>query len=130
MTVLSHRIELQPTQEQEKFFACACGVSRFVYNWALAECRFFYDEFGTRPSLNELKKRWNKEKPGWAKESPRDANSQPFVELGKAFANFFREQKKGNKDEGLPKWKKKGKCRKMAHEAKSWRKSRMKRARK
>ena len=109
--VLSHRIELVPTEEQTQAFIKACGVSRFVYNWALAECRFFYDEFGTRPSLNELKRRWNREKPDWAKESPRDANSQPFADLATAFTNFFREQKKGNTDQGLPKWKKKGKCR-------------------
>lgn len=38
-------------------------------------------------------------------DSPRDANAQPFANLGKAFARFF------NKEARRPRFKKKGKCR-------------------
>jgi putative transposase len=35
--ILAHRIRLVPTADQESYFARACGVARFAYNWALAE---------------------------------------------------------------------------------------------
>ena len=41
----------------------------------------------------------------WVYESPRDANAQPFANLGKAFARFFA------KEARQPRFKKKGKCR-------------------
>ncbi|MFP3647552.1 helix-turn-helix domain-containing protein, partial [Paraburkholderia sp. SIMBA_054] len=37
-----HRIRLDPTATQSVYFARACGVSRFAYNWALAEWKRQY----------------------------------------------------------------------------------------
>ena len=39
---LAHKIELVPNQSQVEYFAKACGVSRFAYNWALANWKSQY----------------------------------------------------------------------------------------
>jgi putative transposase len=35
--ILAHKIALDPNQEQAVYFAKASGISRFAWNWALAE---------------------------------------------------------------------------------------------
>jgi putative transposase len=40
--ILAHKIALDPTPEQAAYFARACGVARFAYNWALARWRQEY----------------------------------------------------------------------------------------
>jgi len=80
----------------------ACGTARFTYNWALAKWTDLYKQ-GQKPTANELKKLWNKEKPKWVYESPKDANQQPFVNLNNAFQRFFKKLSK------YPTFKKKGK---------------------
>ena len=66
------------------------------------------------PTGSDLKKRFNAVKGElfpWIYESPRDANAQPFANLDKAFANFFRRLKDPScKKKGKPKHKKKGRC--------------------
>lgn len=86
-----HVIRLDPTVKQANAMARAAGVSRFTYNWALAEWKRQY-EAGKRPSGPALGKQFNqikREQFPWVMESPRDANSQPFADLGRAFSNFF-----------------------------------------
>ena len=103
----SHKIALEPTPEQSQLFKRATGVSRFVWNWALAEWNRQY-RAGDKPTALGLKKQFNAIKGAqfpWVYESPRDANAQPFANLDKAFKRFFK---------GLarrPKFKKKNKCR-------------------
>ena len=85
----------------------ATGVARFVWNWALAEWNRQY-RAGDKPTALGLKKHFNAIKGAqfpWVYESPRDANTQPFANLDKAFKRFLM---------GLarrPKFKKKNKCR-------------------
>lgn len=55
---IAHRINLDPTVKQANFFARACGVARFTYNWALAEWTKQYAA-GEKPSGNALYKQWN-----------------------------------------------------------------------
>lgn len=86
---LAHKIELDPTCKQAKEFRKACGVSRYTWNWALEKCNSHYEETGKNINLMALKKQWNAEKPEWVYESCRDANSQPFSDLNKAWSNFF-----------------------------------------
>ncbi|MBW2010150.1 MAG: transposase [Deltaproteobacteria bacterium] len=88
---LSHKIELKPNNVQEGYFKQACGIARFTYNWALEEWNRQYQE-GLKPSALALKKEFNAikyEEFPWISEVLRDANSQPFTNLGKAFVNFF-----------------------------------------
>lgn len=102
--ILAHRIALDPTPQQANFMARACGVSRFTWNWALAEWNRQY-EAGEKPNGLFLKKQWNAVKHQqfpWVAESPKGANQRPFDDLQKAFVKFF---KKGAQ---RPRFKKKG----------------------
>jgi len=128
--ILSHAIALKPTTEQEEYFLRACGTVRKVWNWALDEWKKIY-ESGGRPSANALKKQFNAikyQKFPWLKEIHRDAHSQPFAYLQKAWQRFFEDIKKGYqiapdckkqqkalKNQGVklaykPQFKKKGQC--------------------
>lgn len=105
-------IRLDPTVKQANALARAAGVSRFTYNWALAEWKLQYAN-GDKPSAAALKKQWNAikaEQFPWVLESPRDANSQPFADLNRAFSNFFKSckgQRKGRRV-GYPSFRKRG----------------------
>ncbi len=102
--ILSHRISLDPTVKQQIFFAKACGCARFAWNWALNEWNKQY-KAGLKPNGNKLNKQFNKEvKPNnlWLYESPANASQQPFLNLQKAFNQFFKKKSE------LPKFKKKG----------------------
>jgi len=109
---LSHKIALDPTCEQEAYFKRACGTSRFTWNWALAEWNRQY-EAGLQPTAYALKKAFNsikyREYP-WLEGMHRDAHAEPFSNLGKAWARFFRNLKEGKKAH-QPRFKKKGRCR-------------------
>lgn len=110
--LLAHKIHLKPNKAQANYFDRASGVSRFTYNWALAEWKRQY-EAGEKPRAYSLKKQFNAVK--WDEfpfvtEVHRDCSSQPFTNVGKAFANFFRSLKKGQ-DVGYPRFKSKKRTR-------------------
>lgn len=103
----SHKIALEPTAHQQRQFRRATGVARFTWNWALAEWNHQH-KAGLKPTALGLKKQFNAikgEQFPWVYDSPRDANAQPFANLGKAFDRFFRKKAK------RPRFKKKGRCR-------------------
>lgn len=105
--ILSHRIQLDPTFKQRRYFAQAVGCARFVWNQALAEWNRQY-EAGEKPSGMNLKKQFNATKYDlfpWMKGIHRDAHAAPFANLDKAFRSFFKGISK------RPTFKKKGKCR-------------------
>src|SRR5687767_3557744 len=102
--ILAHRIALDPTVEQSIALSRACGVARFTWNWALTEWNRQY-EAGLKPTAALLKRKWNRvkrEEFPWVYLSPKDANQQPFANLGTAFSRFFRKQAR------RPQFKKKG----------------------
>ena len=102
--ILAHKIALDPTVKQRIALAKACGVARFTWNWALAEWDKQY-KAGKKPSAFALKAQWNGAKRKlfpWVYESPKDANQQPFTNLGNAFKRFFTKKAKH------PNFKKKG----------------------
>lgn len=89
---LAHKIALDPTPTQAKFFAKAAGVSRFAWNWALERWNLEYRE-GKKPNGFRLKKQLNaikREQFPWMLEVHRDAAAQPFTHLQRAFERFFR----------------------------------------
>jgi putative transposase len=103
----AHKIELVPNDKQKIYFKKACGVSRFAWNWGLAEWNRRWKEEGSLSTGMGLKKEFNaikKEKFPWVYEVTKYAAQQPFIELDKAWKRFF----KGVG--GKPKFKKKGKC--------------------
>lgn len=108
--IFAHQIALDLTHEQETYCRRAAGVSRFVYNWGLAEWQRQY-EAGEKPTALKLKQQWNAIKYArypWVAEVHKDANQQPFTNLGSAFQHFFRRVKAGGEDPGYPTFKKKG----------------------
>jgi putative transposase len=105
--ILSHKIQLDPTDKQITYFKQACGVSRFCYNWGLKEWTRQYMG-GIRPNGMLLKNQFNglyKEQFPWVGDVHRDAHAQPFNNLQKAMNGFFKKKTK------FPKLKKKGRCR-------------------
>lgn len=88
---LTHKIRLDPTCRQRRYFARASGTHRFVFNWALAEWNRQYAA-GEKPTGNKLKLQFNAIYPEafpWVSEVHRDCHSQPFADLQTAFGNFF-----------------------------------------
>jgi putative transposase len=118
--LLAHRIRLDPTPVQRDYFARAAGTARRIWNWALAEWQRQIAA-GQRPNAMALKKQFNAIKyshPDWldADGQPwlctvhRDAHSQPFANLAKAWSRYFaalREHRPAHR----PVFKKKGRCR-------------------
>lgn len=105
--ILSHKIELDTTCKQRRYFASAAGCARLVWNQALAEWDRQY-QAGEKPNGMKLKKEFNAKKYElfpWMKTVHRDAHSQPFANLDKAFRSWFKGASK------RPTFKKKGKCR-------------------
>ena len=103
--ILGHKIRIYPDKEQTLALTKAVGVARFTYNWALNEWKLWY-EHDQKPNGLKLKKYFNKikgKKYPWIYDSLRDANSQEFSNLQKAFKNFFEGRSK------YPVFKKKGK---------------------
>ena len=105
---LAHKIELVPNKAQIEYFAKACGVSRFAYNWALAnwnsqyknwkEAEIASKENGTvntlsKPKEYELRKQFNAikgEQYPFVKEITKCAVQQSIKDLGVAFVRFFK----------------------------------------
>jgi putative transposase len=89
--IKAHKIRLNPTEEQQVYFAKAAGTARFVWNWALAEWNRQY-EAGEKPTALKLKKQFNeirRERFPWTWDVTKNASDQPFLDLGKAFTAFF-----------------------------------------
>jgi len=55
---LTHKIQLSPTCKQQVCFNKACGISRFTWNWALAEWTS-QSKDGLKPSGMALKTQFN-----------------------------------------------------------------------
>lgn len=102
---IAHKIEIKPNNKQKTYLNKCFGVSRFAYNWALAEWQKKYSA-GQKTNALSLKKEFNsikKDQYPWTKEVTKWACQQPFINLQKAFDRFFK------KKSAYPKFKKKGK---------------------
>jgi putative transposase len=87
----AHKIEMSPTAEQALYFARACGVARFAWNWALAEWNRQH-EAGGKPTEAALRKQLNgvkRQQFPWMLEVSKFAPAVAIMNLGKAFARFF-----------------------------------------
>jgi len=92
-------------QERAYLNGCA-GLSRFAFNWGLAEWKRQY-EAGDKPSAYGLKKHFNSIKYDeypWVNQYPKVITQEAFDHLGRAFQNFFTRIKKGA-EPGYPKFK-------------------------
>lgn len=105
----AYKVELDPNNRQRSYFGRCCGAARFVYNWGLAEWKRQY-EAGSKPSAYSLRVQFNAQKDDlcpWIRELPYAVTESAFANLGRAFENFFRKIKAGDKS-GYPKFKKRG----------------------
>jgi putative transposase len=106
--IKAHKIRLNPTPEQETYFAKATGTARFCYNWARAEWERQY-EAGEKPSALGLRTQFRairKEQFPWTYDVTKCAIEGAFMDVGAAFKNYFEGRKAGRKT-GYPKFKSK-----------------------
>ena len=104
MLMLAHQIRLTPNGAQAEYFRKACGISRFAWNWGLAEWKRRY-QAGERVDGLTLKKDFNALKPmdfPWVYEVTKYASQQPFLHLQAAFRRFFDQKAR------YPRFKRKG----------------------
>ncbi|MFP3553251.1 transposase [Paraburkholderia sp. SIMBA_049] len=109
---LTHRIQLKPTPAQADYFVRACSTARFVWNWALAEWNRQYAA-GQKPRAMAIKKQFNAikyQRYPWLRGIHRDAHSQPFEHIDRAWKRFVGEVRSGSKPHA-PRFKHKGRCR-------------------
>ena len=98
---LGFRTKLDPNKAQANYFARACGVARFSYNWALEQWQKQYQAHKKDPSLpkpNEaaLRRQINSIKKTefpWMLEVTKCAVQYGIKNLGKSFQNFFKNPK-------------------------------------
>ncbi len=105
----AYKTEVDPNNKQRTTFVQYCGVSRFVYNWALADRIERYKQ-GLQTNHYEQKKRFNALKGvqfPWVSEVAYTVEESSFANCDRAFQNFFRRVKAGEKDVGFPKFKSK-----------------------
>lgn len=104
----AYKYRLYPNQEQEILFSKTFGSVRFVYNKMLADRKESYEQ--SKENSGKIKyptpAQYKTEFP-WLKEVDSLALANAQLNLDKAYKNFFRGIKKGNKSQGFPKFKSK-----------------------
>lgn len=91
MTLAGHKIALRPTAAQAVFFAKACGVARFTYNWGLAEWKRQFAA-GLKPSAARLNRQLNSIKDQqfpWMKEVCKEASQYAILAVGDAYGRYI-----------------------------------------
>ena len=113
--IKGHVIRLEPNNKQAAYFAKACGVARFAYNWALSEWQRQYQADKTyrdycttnnlpiddsqlnKPSQGKLRKQLNaikREQYPFMLEVTKCSPQMAIIQLGDAFNRFFKGQTK------------------------------------
>ena len=93
----SHKIALNPNNQQSTYFFKAAGVARFAYNWGLAEWQRQYEEWKQdnrlpKPSQAALRRQLNAikyEQFPWMLDVTKNAPQMAIIQLGEAFKHFF-----------------------------------------
>jgi putative transposase len=106
MPTLAHKIRLDPTPDQIRYFKQAAGTARFVWNWALDAWNRQYAA-GQKPHAATLKKSFHAQKYDqfpWLRDVHRDAHAHSFADLADAWQRFFMGQnnRPGLKKKGKP----------------------------
>jgi len=104
-----YKFRLYPNEEQKTYLAKTFGCTRFVYNKMLAERIKSYEEnkdLDSKPMKYPTPAQYKTEFE-WLKEVDSLALANAQMNLGKAYNNFFRKIKNGEKEAGFPNFKKK-----------------------
>ena len=107
--IKGYKYRIYPTEKQKELINKTFGCSRFIYNHFLAMKIELYKTDQKSLSYNkcsELLTELKKEKE-WLKEPDKFALQNSIKDLDTAYQNFFREHKKGNTNQGFPKFKSK-----------------------
>lgn len=105
--IKAYKTKLKLNNKERGYFNGCAGLSRFVYNWALADRKQTYELTKKPGSMYEQKKRFNalkKSEYPWMYDYPYVILESAFGDLDIAYKNFFRRLKKGEKP-GFPKFK-------------------------
>ena len=116
-----YKYELKVNNKERTLLTKCAGVSRFTWNWGLNNRRKRYKyQIGTARYTNAMKqhKELNRLKPTdfpWMYEVSKCVPQEALRDLDRAYQNFFtnhqqRKRKQTTRNVGLPKFKKKGKC--------------------
>ncbi len=100
----AHKICLNPNVAQANYFARACGVARFAYNWALSEWKRQY-ETGDKPNwltLNRLLNKIKRDDFPWMVAVTKCAPANALVDLNTVMQRFIKGEIK------YPKFRRKG----------------------
>ncbi len=103
----AYKTELDPNNVQRTAFLKHAGAARFVYNWGLARRIQEYEETGRSSNAIEQHRQLNALKKTdypWLYEVSKSAPQEALRDLDKAYQNFFRRVKNGEKP-GFPKFK-------------------------
>lgn len=108
----AYKLRIYPNKEQSELIDKTIGSSRFVYNYYLNERIEKYKN--TKESIGKIDcnnhcNRELKKELLWLKECDKFALTNSIYDLNTAYQNFFREIKKGNSNQGFPKFKSKRK---------------------
>ncbi len=91
--IKAHKIRLNLNPEQDVYFRKACGTSRFVFNWGLAEWKRHKAEQPTEEyGVMAIKKDFNAikgEKFSWVYDVAKDVAEGAFTNLAAAFKNYY-----------------------------------------
>lgn len=103
------KFRLYPNKEQELQLSKTFGSCRYVYNYYLNKRIELYKENKQSMNYNACSADLTnlKQQLPWLKEIDKFALQNSLKDLDRAYGNFFREIKKGNKEQGFPKFKSK-----------------------
>lgn len=107
MTVLAHRIRLEPNNVQRTTLFRFAGAARFAFNFGLARWQETHAA-GGKPSWQAINAELNARKATefpWMAEVPWRVTNGALEDLGRAFTNFFRRCKQGTRRKGYPRFK-------------------------
>jgi len=103
-----YKTELKLNNHQKTACKKHCGAARFAYNWGLAQKMAAYNLTSKSPSAIDLHRELNLLKQSelsWMYEVSKCAPQEALRDLDKAYANFFRRVKQGDKEVGFPQFK-------------------------
>jgi len=104
----AYKTELDPNNVQRTALLKHAGASRFAYNWGLAQRKKEYEKTGKSSNAIEQHRQLNAIKKTdfpWLYEVSKAAPQEALRDLDKAYQNFFRRVKSGEKNVGFPKFK-------------------------
>ncbi len=103
----AYKTELRPNNKQRTFLRQHAGAARFAYNWGLTQKISQYQQTGRSPGAMKLHRELNRLKQTrfpWMYGVSKCAPQEALRDLDRAFKNFFRRLKNGEKP-GFPRYK-------------------------